>query len=180
MAGKKSMRRTIITIAIVVAGASLLAVGAVVLKDTLDARTIISKQILEEANFSIFYPATTEESDAAWVLQKDRTSYDKESGVLSLYVSQHSTGRQIILNEQPTPGAFADVPTQYNKMLTTLNEYNELQIGFGTVALTHPKELNGGQTAVANKAGTLMFAKPSADLTDSEWRDFFEKLRLLR
>ena len=65
-------------------------------------------------------------------------------------------------------------------MLTSLNEYNELQLGFGTVALTHPEELNGGQAAVANKAGTLIFAKPSTDLTDGEWGDFFGSLRIVR
>lgn len=141
---------------------------------------VISKEILAEANFTIFYPQDITENAAAWKFQKDRTSYNKESGVLTLQVVQPSTGRRIILNEQPTPGAFADVPTQYSKMLTALNEYNELQIGFGTVALTHPKELNGGQAAVANKSGTLIFAKPSANLTDEEWRNFFENLRILR
>jgi CxxC motif-containing protein (DUF1111 family) len=46
--------------------------------------------------------------------------------------------------------------------------------------LTHPKELSGGQSAVANKAGTLIFAKPSVNLTNDEWKDFFESLRILR
>lgn len=141
---------------------------------------VISKQILNEANFTIFYPRVDEKSPSAWQLKKNRVSYDKNSGVLTLHVLQGSTGREIVLNEQPVPGTFSDVPTQYSTMLNTLHEYNELQLGFGMVALTHPEELNGGQAAVANKAGTLIFAKPSANLTDDEWRAFFESLRILR
>ena len=141
---------------------------------------VISSQILSKANFTIFHPRIDEKSSDAWQLQKDRTSYDKDSGVLTLHVLQSSTGREIVLNEQPVPGTFSDVPTQYSTMLNTLHEYNELQLGFGTVALTYPEELKGEQTAVANKAGTLIFAKPSANLTDSEWQSFFESLRILR
>jgi len=177
MSKRITLRTKILIAALIVLA---LAGSALVLSRMFESQTVISKQILDEANFTIFYPANASKSDTAWKLLKDRTSYDTGSGVLTLYVSQASTGKQITLNEQPTPGAFSDVPTQYSKMLTTLNEYNELQIGFGTVALTHPKELNGGQTAVANKAGTLIFAKPSGNLTDNEWKDFFQNLRILR
>jgi len=140
----------------------------------------ISKKILDEANFTIFCPQTNAKSQSAWQLQRDRTTYDKESGVLTLHAVQKSTGKTVLLNEQPTPGAFNDVPTQYSKMLTSLNEYNELQLSFGTVALTHPEELKGAQAAVANKAGTLIFAKPSTNLSDGEWKAFFESLRIVR
>jgi len=176
---KKTKQRTIILVFISMS-IVIVAGGVFGLFKLLESQTVISKQVLNEANFTIFYPTDTIKSASSWQLQKDRTSFDKGSGVLTLHATQASTGRQIILNQQPTPGAFTDVPTQYSKMLSTLNEYNELQIGFGTIALSHPKELNGGQTAVANKAGTLIFAKPSANLTDNEWKDFFQNLRILR
>lgn len=151
---KKIKQRTKIIIAISVGIAAVIG-GVFILFRTLEDQTIISKQILTEANFTIFYPDETTKSASGWQLQKDHTSYNKDSGVLSIYALQASTGRQITLNEQPTPGAFADVPTQYSKMLTMLNEYNELQIGFGTVALTHPKELNGAQAAVADRKSVV-------------------------
>jgi len=154
--------------------------GAFVLLNIYENNTVISKQILSEANFTIFYPSIAAKTVNDWQFEKDLTTYDKSSGVLTLHSRQASTGKRIVLNEQPVPGAFTDVPTQYGKMLTTLNEYNELQLGFGTVALTRPIELNGGQAAVANKSGTLIFAKPSADLTDGEWQSFFEGLRIVR
>jgi hypothetical protein len=180
MVGKKTKHRTVIILAVALLCIVVLASGAFILVGRLKSQTVISKQILDQANFTIFYPPDKTGTISAWKLQKDRTGYDKESGVLTLYISQASTGRVVTLNEQPTPGVFADVPTQYGRMLDTLNEYNELQLGFGTVALTHPKELNGGQTAVANKAGTLIFAKPSSSLTDTEWGNFFQNLHILR
>lgn len=177
----KTKQRIIIISVVILLSVCLAAGGALLLRQkSVTDQPVISKQILAEANFTIFYPAGVAEDTNAWQLQKDSSNYSKQSGVLTLYAVQPSTGRQIVLNEQPTPGAFADVPTQYSKMLTTLNEYGELQLGFGTVALTRPKELNGGQAAVANKAGTLIFAKPSVNMTDDEWRDFFESLRILR
>lgn len=175
---RTTKRHILITAAIVLT--IVLGTALVVFVQTLKQQTIINKQTLADANFVIFYPGDTAKSNGTWQLQGNLTSYDKESGVLTLHAEQYGTGKQIVLNEQPTPGAFTDVPTQYSKMLTTLNEYNELQLGFGTVALTHPQELNGGQAAVANKAGTLIFAKPLTSLTDDEWQRFFESLRILR
>lgn len=177
---KKSNRRHIITLAIVALGIMGVAGGTFVWLNVYKNDAIISKRILNEANFTIFYPRNATKNTNDWQLEKDRTTYDKNSGVLTIHAVQPSTGKQIILNEQPVPGAFTDVPTQYSTMLTTLHEYGELQLGFGTVALTHPQELKGGQAAVANKAGTLIFAKPSVNLTNDEWRDFFESLRILR
>ena len=178
---KKSNRRSALILTVLVLGI-IAGAGGVFLwwNNVYGNNTVISKQILSEANFTIFYPNVSAKAASVWQLEKDLTTYDKNSGVLTLHAIQASTGKQIVLNEQPVPGAFTDAPTQYSKMLTTLNEYNELQIGFGTVALTHPKELNGGQAAVANKAGTLMFAKPSADLNDDEWGDFFGSLLIAR
>lgn len=180
MAYRITKRRLAVVFTAFLLGVILVVAGLFIFKYIAENHTVINQQILDEADFTIFYPGDSTELDDSWQLQKDRTTYDKESGVLTLHALQPSTGRQVVLNEQPTPGAFADVPTQYSRMLNTLNEYDELQIGFGTVALTHPKELSGGQSAVANKAGTLIFAKPSVNLTNDEWKDFFESLRILR
>jgi len=177
---EKSNRHRAVILTVLLLGIIAVSGGAFLLLNTYGQDNIISKQILAQANFTIFYPSTAAKTASDWQLEKDITTYDKSSGVLTLHALQASTGRRIVLNEQPVPGAFTDVPTQYSKMLTSLNEYNELQLGFGTVALTHPEELNGGQAAVANKAGTLIFAKPSTDLTDGEWGDFFGSLRIVR
>jgi len=178
---KKSNRRSALILTVLMLGIIAAAGGVLLWWNNVNGNnTVISKQILSEANFTIFYPKVAAKTASDWQLEKDLTTYDKNSGVLTLHATQASTGKQIVLNEQPMPGAFTDVPTQYSKMLSTLNEYNELQIGFGTVALTHPKELNGGQAAVANKAGTLIFAKPSANLSDNEWKEFFQSLHILR
>lgn len=176
----RTAHRTIFISIIIILMVVLVCGGVFILTNMNRDKNIISKQVLDDANFAIFYPLTTEKSSSTWQLQRDRTSYDKQSGVLTLHALEESTGRMILLNEQPTPGAFNDVPTQYSRMLTSLNEYNELQLSFGTVALTRPAELKGAQAAVANKAGTLIFAEPSVNLSDDEWKVFFESLRIVR
>jgi hypothetical protein len=129
---------------------------------------------MQKVSFPIYAPA----ADTTWKLETARTSYDQQNGVLTLYLTHDSA--QIILTQQGTPQVFSDVPQQYSKMLATMNEYAELQTPFGAVGLTHPKELNGGQTAVVNKTGTLLFAKPNRDLSDAEWKEFFNNLQIYK
>lgn len=180
MTERRAVRRYLLAIIIVVI---CMGTGAAVTYYLLHEKqkpTIIDSQILENANFTMFYPGDAEQTADGWVLQQERTNYDKTTGVLTLHTIQNGRNRSIILTEQSLPGVFNDIPSQYSKMLTTMNEYSELQTSFGAVALTRPKELNGGQAAVISKSGTLIFAKPSVDLTDDVWRDFFESLRIHR
>lgn len=134
--------------------------------------SLIPTSINEKVSFPSYVPS----NDAHWVLDSSKTSFDQESGVLSLTFTQGS--RSIVLTQQASPQVFSDVPQQYTKMLSSMNQYAELQTAFGAVAITHPKELNGGQAAVINKSGTLIFAKPNQELSDEEWKVFFNNLRL--
>lgn len=132
--------------------------------------SLIPTQISQKLSFPVYVP----DNNSTWNVDVAKTSYDQQSGVLSLYLENHTA--QITLTQQATPQVFSDVPQQYAKMLSTMNEYLEIQTSFGTVALTRPKELNGGQTAVVNKTGTLLFAKPNRDMSEDEWKNFFNNL----
>jgi hypothetical protein len=172
-------RRTIVLIS---SGIVLLVAGAAA-AITLwpkPATPLFSAPILDQANFDIYYPGGAATGSSDWVINRTATTYDKSSGVLSIHGAQNGTSTTMVLTEQATPGVFSDVPTQYSKMLSSLNEYNELQTPFGTIALTHPTELAGGQTAVVNKGSTLVFARPSANLSDGQWQAFFNSLRIFR
>lgn len=98
-------------------------------------------------------------------------SYDAQKKLLVYNVS--FGGTKVVISEQPTPEQFTDIPQVYTKVIQDLNNYTTFDVNVGTVYLTKPKELAGKQTAVINTKGTLLFAKPDANLTDDQWRKFF-------
>jgi hypothetical protein len=142
-------------------------------------KPVISKEIAQQVHFSVFYPMS-DTGQPLWQISKDKTSYDAENGVLTMISTRPNSSTTVTLTQQMIPDAFKDVPTQYAKMLNSMNQYQEIKSQFNTVTLTRPKELKGGQTAVVNKGDTLMFAKPSTDLTDNEWQSFFDTFRKMR
>jgi hypothetical protein len=79
----------------------------------------------------------------------------------------------MVLSEQPTPDSFTDVPQVYDKVVDSMQEYQKFDVDVGTVHLTRPPSLNGKQAAVLNTKGTLLFAKPDKDLSEDQWRRFF-------
>jgi hypothetical protein len=83
------------------------------------------------------------------------------------------------LAEQAAPQSFTDVPQAYDALLNKLREYQDLNTSFGDVTLTRPVELNGGQSAVVNSKGTLIFAKPTRDLPDHQWQNIFNNMQLV-
>jgi hypothetical protein len=50
----------------------------------------------------------------------------------------------------------------------------------GTVKLTKPTELKGGQSAISRSGGTLLFAHPERNMTDTLWKDFFNSLEIVK
>ena len=103
----------------------------------------------------------------------DRSSakYDGSLKVLSFTVG--TAGHKLVMAEQPTPDQFVDVPQAFQKVLENMNEYDSFDSVMGTVHLTKPQSLHGGQTAVLNAKGTLLFATPAANLSTDQWRRFF-------
>jgi hypothetical protein len=66
-------------------------------------------------------------------------------------------------------------------LVSGLDSYDQLQTGFGTLYLTHPKELHGIQTAVMNtSAGTLVFVRPLHNISSSQWESFFNNLIVIK
>lgn len=62
-------------------------------------------------------------------------------------------------------------------LIQDLLEFEEFDIRNGTVYLTHPKELIGGQAAVMNSHRSLMFVKPLKYLAYNDWRQLFNNLK---
>lgn len=136
---------------------------------------VIPIAIQQRIAFQIFAPNS---SNTTWTISNKQVSYNSQQGILSITVTtQRNT---LIMDEQQTPQIFTNIPQYYPALLSKLNQYGQFTIGLGTVTLTKPTELHGEQTAVLNSGGTLIFVRPTHNLSISEWTDYFNSLIVLR
>ena len=144
----------------------VLALVLVLLRPQVPIPTEIRKQL----NFSVFYP----NKRSIYKVDQKTASYDPKTKVLIFHAK--SANNDLTIAEQATPDPFNDIPQYYEKFTQVLNGYKDFDSANGKVSLTRPKELSGGQSAVFNNKGTLMFVHPAHDLSDDEWRKFFDAL----
>ena len=138
------------------------------------SQSTIPAQIKQQLDFLVFLP----QENQSFRIDHKSFKYDANLKVFSVVVTSFNIKNTI--SEQPTPDAFNDVPGYYDKLTQTLNLYESFDSNLGKVYLTRPKELNGKQSAVMSTKGTLMFASSDKDLTDSQWRQFFNSLNVVK
>lgn len=166
---RAELRISVIILALVIG-------GLVILKYSADRTAgIIPASIKQQIAFQIYVTAN---GNKQWATDKQSVKYDNSLGLLSYTTT--SANNSLYVTEQLTPSQFTDIPQYYPTLVSKLNEYSEVQTNLGTVALTHPTELNGGQTAIINTAGTLMFIKPKTNLTDAQWTSFINSMIVIR
>jgi hypothetical protein len=135
----------------------------------------LPKDVQKSINFVVYIPSVDK---SIYELDGSSITYSKKVGVLSF--SAISKNNKITITQQAQPDTFTDIPLYYSQMLDKLHQYSEFTTGIGTVTLTHPNELNGGQSAVSKAGGTLLFAHPDKGLTDGEWKDFFNSVDVVK
>jgi hypothetical protein len=138
------------------------------------AHVIIPANIKKQVTFVIFYP----QNNSVVQVNKKTLLYEPDKKLLSYTGKFAGSGTSFTLSEQTTPDSFVDIPQAYTKLLSSLNQYDSFGTANGTVALTHPKELNGGESAVMNAKGTLLFVRPSGTVTSDDWRRLFNNLQV--
>jgi hypothetical protein len=126
----------------------------------------IPDKVKQQVTSTILVPAANTAK-----IQPGTAKYDDKLKLLSY--TTNFQGVNTIISEQPTPDSFVDIPQVYDKVVTQMGEYQSFDVDIGTVHLTRPSDLKGRQAAVLNTKGTLLFAKPSSDLTDDQWRKLF-------
>ncbi|HEY2004221.1 MAG TPA: hypothetical protein VGH44_03835 [Candidatus Saccharimonadia bacterium] len=109
--------------------------------------------------------------DSRFVVDRQSAKYDASLKLLTFNTA--AFGQQVVISEQPSPDTFADIPDYYSKLVNGMNSYSDFDTAIGTVHLTRPLQLGGKQAAVLNAKGTLLFAKSASDLSDDQWRQFF-------
>jgi hypothetical protein len=160
---------TTLVVAIILAG-----VGYFGYRGWNNSKQIISPTLKNQLTFAFFWPSQTTSITA----QKQSIKYDNSIKQIS-YIAQTVGGAHLTVSEQATPQSFTDVPQVYDKLMTSMFQYEAFDTVNGKVYLTHPKELNGGQAAVMNSKGTLLFIKPDKPLSDDTWHQVFNNLQII-
>jgi hypothetical protein len=140
--------------------------GLVILGLVLAPKSPIPQSVKKSVTSTLLVP-----QGAGTVVDRESANFVPDEKVLIYNVAY--AGTKIIVSEQPTPQQFVDIPEVYKKTVDSMGMYQTFDVNVGTVYLTKSAKLDSKQAAVLNAKGTLLFAKPSADLSDEQWRVFF-------
>lgn len=175
---KTQKRRSRLPIKRLVAGfalVSLMAAGAYGYLFVYQPPSNVPANIDKQVNFGIL----THSNDTVVDVNQISFRFDARLGVLS-YSGQLANGSKISFTEQATPKNFSSNPAEYKKLVDSLNPYGKFESKNGTYYLLKPTQLKGGQSAVINSQGTLLFALPGDTLTQAQWQAIFDDLRYYR
>jgi hypothetical protein len=139
-----------------------------------NSRQILSASLKKDISYSVFWP----NKYAPVSVNRDTLKYDKVNSIFS-YIAKTPSGSNLTVTEQATPDSFAASPIVFSQLIKDLIQYEEFSSRSGTIYITTPKELKGGQAAVMNSQGTLMFVKPTKNLSEATWRQFFNNLDII-
>jgi hypothetical protein len=132
---------------------------------------IIPPKIAKQISFRIYWP-----NSANATAEKSTIKYDSQQSVLSYKAKINSV--ETTVTEQGTPSQFSDVQNYFSTFINHLNNYDTFDSANGTVYLTMPSNTSG-ETGIVNHSGTLLFAHAEGKLSESDWRLFFNNLRVV-
>lgn len=121
---------------------------------------------------SVIYVTTGKNVD----IQRATVKYDDSLKQLS-YVALFENVK-ITISEQPSPEVFGDVPQYFDKWVESAGAVSNFETPNGKVYIASNPKYGVNSVAILNSNGTLLFAKPSANLTTDQWKAFFRNLKL--
>lgn len=171
------MRRKRLGIILVLAS---LVVGALFVLKVTTGSQVVPSEIKKQVSFPLYIPA---QDITPFTIDKNSLKTypdpgDSQMKIFSFVLT--SPGNKITFTEQVAPDLVSE-QIGLDKLASLMQAYKEIITSVGRVELTRPKELKGGQTAVAvPNFTTLIFAKPEIDLTENDWRKIFNSLEIVK
>lgn len=132
-------------------------------------RPVVPSSISHQISFTIFVPSGA-----------DRKSITYDSGVQLLTFKVHADDTTVTFTEQATPNVIASSPTMLLNGFGRLKNETALATAIGTAYLGNNQTLNGQQTLGMNTQGTLLFARPNKNLTQTQWRELFQSVTVIK
>jgi hypothetical protein len=131
--------------------------------------------IKQQAGFKLVYPASN--------AQINPNSYNYQSNQKVLSFSANYSGSNIVFSEQQVPNSLGTDTQDYYPTLG-LHPYAQFKTGLGVVALTK-FWLSGslkpaGESGIMVSSGTLLTAHTSKLLTNQQWKDLFDSLKITK
>jgi hypothetical protein len=135
----------------------------------------IPTDIKNKADFKVIYPSKTSQID------KSSYQYQDEQNTLTFNVIKD--GDKIIFSQQPAPDNLGSDSQPYYPALG-IHPYAQFKTSLGQVALTkfwQSQTLKpAGQSAVLASGGTLLIANSQKNLSNAEWKNLFESLKIAK
>ncbi len=147
-----------------------IAVGLVIVVGSgyylLRPKPLISPNLSSQLTITVFTPQSK-----LITLERSSVKYDSNNKVLS-FVTKYK-GQSITLSEQSAPEVFTDVPQYYISWLSSLGETASFGSPIGMVYLAQSNKLGSQPVAVTDAKGTLLFAKPTGQISQDDWQRYF-------
>lgn len=151
----------------------ILAIGGVGLWYSL-SRPTIPQTYINQTNFPVYAAKTA----AGFTLRQSsiNVSHPDDSTTLIKF-SLVGKSNTVTLTEQAYPNII--IPDQF---FAGMNQYDTLSSNLGSINLTRPgNATNGHQVAVATpNNATMIFANPKNALSNSQWTQFFNALKVIK
>lgn len=132
----------------------------------------IPQGVIRQIDFAVMYPKSSKDVS----FDRNSIKYDPETKVLSFIVITY--GISSTFTEQATPDPFTDIPNYYQTFADKMNSYRSFDTYNGRVDITRPTTLKGDQALLMNAKGTLLFAHPTRDLNEQQWRALINSLQI--
>lgn len=144
------------------------------------AKQSYSNPLPEEIKKSLDRKAIYPSSKTAQI-SYDSYQFDQANKVLSFKAEAY--GANIVFSQQPAPDSLSSGDQVYYPALG-IRPYAQFQSKLGPVALTRFWKSNNlepsGQTAVMAVEGILLLAHPDKDLSNDQWKQLFDALKITR
>jgi len=149
--------------------------GAVVFYELNSNKNPLPQSIKDQLSYKVIYPSDANKIDIS------SYNYQKDKKILSFNVKR--SNNNIVFTEQPTPENLGSAQETYYPALG-IHPYAQFKVSLGNVALTkfwQSKTLKPeGQSGVLASGGTFLVAHSDKNLTNAEWKDLFESLKITK
>ncbi|HSX45803.1 MAG TPA: hypothetical protein VLG27_02230 [Candidatus Saccharimonadia bacterium] len=131
--------------------------------------------IKSQVSYKAIYPSKTKQIDPA--------SYDYRPDQKTLTFIANVAGNNIVFTEQPAPESLGSAGQIYYPALG-IHPYAQFATKLGPVALARFWQSGSlkpaGQSGILASGGTFLTAHSDKNLTNTEWKDLFDSLKITK
>lgn len=134
--------------------------------------TLIAEKYLKQLNFPVY----AAKNAAGFNLESSSIAVTNQDSDTIISFDLINRSNKVTITEQAYPEVI--IPDQF---FAGLNEYDDVSSNLGKIVLARPPKNNSHQVAVATPNNvTMIFANPQKELSNDQWRQFFNSLDVVK